>query len=186
MSIGSFLSVSLDALESGNHDVSLALACTAIDATSKKLYGSTLNNNQRNKKFLKENMHLVIYFGFPGIVANALAIKCDNIPNLKRDSEGFVSIEEILYHTLRCGLVHECEIDKRIEFIDRTVVGNFNGQLRMPATLVFGLIFAVILSESNVNETLSKNYWVNLNGKDYDLEELWGRGTKILDEVGRY
>jgi hypothetical protein len=183
MSVGSFLSVSLDALQSENYDVSLALACTAIDATAKKLYGDGLSNNQRNKKFLNENMRLVTHFGFPGITASGLAIKCDNIPELKRDPKGLVSMEEILYHTLRCGLVHECEIDNRIEFVEATFIGDYNNKFRMPANLIFGLVLSVVLSESNVGETLSKNYSIKSNGKNYNLNTLWGERAKILREI---
>ena len=183
MAIGSFLSVSLDALESGNYDVSLALACTAIDATAKKLYGNALKNNERNKKFLKENMRLITHFGFPGITASGLAIKCSSLPELKRNSEGLVSMEEILYKTLRCGLVHECEIDSRLEFVSATSIGDVNNRFRMPASLIFGLILAVILSESNSSEALSKSRSVSFNGQYHDLNMLWGERAQVLSKI---
>ncbi|MCW5203685.1 hypothetical protein VU12_12190, partial [Desulfobulbus sp. US4] len=120
MSIGSFVSASLDLKKDGQYDAALALACSAVDATSAKCYPNERLNNKRYKAFLKENMRIVTSFGMPGINAGGIRIKCLNIPEIKTDQNGMATLEAILYHVVRCGLIHQCNIEMQIEFTDRT------------------------------------------------------------------
>jgi hypothetical protein len=100
--------------------------------------------------------------------------QCTTIPDLKTDHESMAGIEDIIYHIIRCGLIHQCEIDKQIEFAEETLVGDFDGKFRIPANIVYGLIMAVVLDESNKNESLDKSYFIKINDRDYDLNTLWG------------
>lgn len=52
----------------GKHDVALALVCSAIDGTAKKLYPEQRKNNVRYKKFLKDYMRIITTFGFPILI----------------------------------------------------------------------------------------------------------------------
>lgn len=156
MSIENFVKASLELISNGKYDVALALACSAVDATAAKLYGSRKNNNERYKEFLRDNMLIVTRFGFPGIQAGGIRIKCNNISDLHTDNHGMVGIEDILYHTLRCGLLHQCEIDKRIEFTTQTYIGDFSEKFRLPYQVIIGLLMAVILQEDHQAQGLAK------------------------------
>lgn len=186
MSIGSFITIALNSFNLGHHDVSLALACSAIDASAKKLYGNGLSNNQRNKQFLKDNMRIVSYFGFPGLSLGGLIIKCDSIPEINKNAKGLVPIEDIIYHAIRCGLIHECEVDRRLEFVEGTFIGDFNGKFRLPAHVIFGLILAAVLSEPNSKETLAIDYTFDFRGKHYELNNLWGKKNQIIQDIERH
>ena len=66
------------------------------------------------------------------------------INNLKPDAEGYVDMEQIIYHVLRCGLIHSCSLDNSIEFTKRTLIGNWNAdKLYIPKAIIWGLIAAV-------------------------------------------
>jgi len=151
VSIKTFVETAAELHNAGKYDVALALACAAVDATAAKLYPNK-NNNQRNKEFLKKSMSIVTRHGFPGIQASEIRIKCFNTPDLKTDQNGYVGIEDIIYHTLRCGLIHQCEIDSRLVFTDHAEIGDFNAQFRVPRQLIVGLLKAVILDECNKAE----------------------------------
>ena len=149
MSIRSFVEAATELHAGGKYDAALALACTAVDATAAKLFQSEKQNGARYKRFLQSSMRTVTKFGFPGVQAGAIRIKCLGVPGLKTDSEGYVGIEDIIYHTLRCGLVHQCEIDSRIAFTETTQIGNFDSEFRVPRSLIIGLLQAVKTAECN-------------------------------------
>jgi hypothetical protein len=177
LSVASFVASSIDTLHTGRYDVALSLACSAVDATSAKSasrYQAT--NSKRFKRFLEENMRVITMFGFPGIIAGGIQIKCRNFPNLKTDSDGYVSIADIIYHVVRCGLVHECLIDEHIEFTDQTYLGDFDCKFRIPRYLIFGLLMAVILSPSNAGEAFDRRYLEVIGGKSVNLQGLWAKG----------
>ncbi len=174
MSIATFVDSSFALLDAGQYDSALALASAAVDATAKKLYGRRLQNNERYKRFLRDKMPIVTRYGMPGIVAGGIRIKCHNIPDLKTDEEGYVGIEDILYHTLRCGLLHQCEIDERIEFIEETYIGDFSEKFRLPHHVVFGLLLAVISEPVNADEASESDVRLVIEGKEYAIQDLWG------------
>ena len=175
MSIGSFVSGSLTILDTNKcFDVALSLACSAVDATSKKMFPKD-NNNERFKKFIREYMRVISFRGFPGIVASGIKIKCINIKGLKVDANGMVGIEDIIYHIIRCGIIHECEIDKRIVFTENTYIGDFHSIFRIPKDLVYGLLLAVILSKYNEEEKTDDGIMINISGQSIEVNKLWGK-----------
>lgn len=119
-------------------------------------------------------MRVVTTYGMPGLSAGGIRIGCSNIPDIKTDIEGRAGLEDIIYHIARCGLVHQCEIDERIEFTERTMLGDFEHKFRIPYAIVFGLIMAVILAKENKREKMNFSHKVCLGGKNIDLNSLWG------------
>jgi hypothetical protein len=185
MSIGSFIEASLYHFERKHYDISLALACSSVDATASK-GGYKGDNNGKYKNFLKDNMRIITTFGFPGIVASGIKIKCKNIKGIKTDSNDMIDIENIIYYIIRCGLIHQCDIDSQIEFTSQTSIGDFVDKFRMPQNLVLGLIVAVILAKCNRDEKLSKDYLMfnPLTKKKINLNEIWGTQIKLWDTFG--
>lgn len=174
MSIGSFISSAIENLQKNRDDVALSLVCSAVDATSAKLYPE-LKVGERYKKFLKNSMRIITTYGFPGITASGISIKCHNLPSIKTNHEGHTDIENILYHIIRCSLIHQCEIDKRIEFVPYTHIGDFDEKFRIPDSLVIGLLIAVVLSKCNINEKLDQDYVLTLEKESININQLWGK-----------
>ena len=183
MSLASFVAASLDELHAGRYDVALALACAAVDATAARhaSVSAPSGNAKRFKGFLEDNMRVITTFGFPGIIADGIRIKCTNVPDLKTDPNGYVSVSDIIYHAVRCGLLHECVIDERIEFTKETSVGDFDRKFEIPRNVIFGLLMAVILSPLNRAEVLDREYSVSIHGTRVDLQSLWGQGANVID-----
>jgi hypothetical protein len=152
LSIRTFVETASDLHVAGKYDVALALACAACDATAAKLYPDEKQNNKRYKDFLIKTMPVITRFGFPGILASSIRIKCFDVPDLKQDTEGYVGIEDIIYGTLRCGLLHQCEIDSRIIFTENTEIGDFTTKFRIPRQLIVGLLEAVRQEPCNATE----------------------------------
>ena len=178
MGIGNFVEASLYHFEQKQFDIALALASSAVDATASKCEYKG-NNNTKYKHFLKDNMKIITTFGFPGISASGIRIKCVNIKDLKTDSQNMTDIENIIYHTIRCGLIHQCDISNQIEFTNMTYIGDFIDKFRIPQNLVLGLLVAVVLARCNKDESLKRQYSIlNPMTKEYlSLNNLWGKQT---------
>lgn len=143
LSIQSFVDSAKILYDNEKYDESLCLACIAIDACSAKEFPNK-RNAERYKLFLKKYFSIICRYGFLGIEASNIRIKV-NVPNvaLRTDKDNYVDMEQIIYHVLRCGLVHECNIEKTIHFTDTTIIGDWNDKFYLPKTIIWGLIASV-------------------------------------------
>lgn len=124
LSIQSFIESARILYNDGYYDAALCLTCIAVDASSAKEHPNR-KTSERYKLFLKEHFRTITDIGFPGVSANNIRIKVNaDISNLKKDIDGYVDMEQIIYHVLRCGLVHNCSIERSIAFSDSTVIGD--------------------------------------------------------------
>jgi len=180
MGIGNFISSAIKNYKDGEYNVALSLTCSALDATAKKINPS-LSNNERIKKFISDNMRIVSFFGLPGISCGGLRIGCDSIPEIKKDAQNRVGLEDIIYHAIRCNLIHECRPDPRIKFTAHTHIGDGkDGKFFLPSQILNGLIFSVLLQEANVEERVGFKMEIKLPNKIYDINELWGKKKELM------
>lgn len=142
MSVSSFLNAVKILYDNKKYEEALCMACIVIDACSAKEYRDR-SNAKRYKLFLKRHFSTICEYGFPGIQATNIRIKV-NVPdsNLIPDENGYVDMEQIIYHVLRCGLVHDCSIEKTIQFTDTTIIGDWNDKFYIPKDIIWGLIAA--------------------------------------------
>ncbi len=181
MGISKFIEIALEMVERDENAIALSLTASAIDATAKKMT-NTKKNRERYLKFLEKYMRIITFRGLPGIVASGIRIKCENWKAVKADKNGYASLEEIIYTAIRCGLIHECEIDKMIVFTDKTIIGNQKNIFMLPKELVNGLILAVILSEYNKEEKSNDNKSLLIRDREYKINDLWGKEKQFRSE----
>lgn len=144
MSVQSFINAAKILYAENFYEESLCLVCSAIDAAAAQSYPDK-KVTERYKTFLKDHFRTITSIGFPGISADGIRIKVNTkVDSLKSDADGYVDMEQIIYHVLRCGLVHRCDIDDSIEFTDRTIIGDWNtDKFYIPKSIIWGLIAAV-------------------------------------------
>ena len=144
MSVHSFLEAAQYLYRGNFYEEAFCLVCVAID-TSAQIQYPGLKVGERYKKFISVNFREICSKGFPGVSADFIKIKVNtNVENLKLDDNGYVGMEDIIYHVIRCGLVHDCAIDQSIRFIDSTIIGDWEkGLFFLPKTLIIGLMDAV-------------------------------------------
>jgi len=154
LSIKSFTESAIILYKRNKYNEALSLACIAIDACSAKIYPNISQNSERYKKFLSDYFRVICTYGFPGIMADNIHIKVNaKIENLRLDDYGYVSMEQIIYHVLRCGLIHDCMIDETIQFTEETIIGDWNGdKFLIPKALIWGLIATIQECMRNYNE----------------------------------
>lgn len=144
MSIKSFIESAKILYNSQKYEEELCLTCIAIDACSTKQYPNK-RTGERYKAFLSANFSTICRYGFPGIHASNIRIKVNApVASLKTDKEGYVDMEQIIYHVIRCGLVHECNIEKSIQFTDNAIIGDWNtDEFYIPKDIIWGLIASI-------------------------------------------
>jgi len=174
MSISNFVEKSFLNYLEGDIHTSLSLACSAVDATARKVFNST-NNNVRFKNYIKRYFRIISFYGLPGIVTNGIKIGCTLLKDIKTDENNMVWIEDIIYHTIRCGLLHECDIDKNLRFVDETLIGEKDNFFNIPKFIIIGLLISVVLCKENNNEKLDNNISFYLKNNLITVNDLWGK-----------
>ncbi|MCI8361382.1 MAG: hypothetical protein HFE86_08620 [Clostridiales bacterium] len=144
MSIDSFIQAAKTLYQNSHYNEALCLVCNAIDACAAKTYPA-LSVTNRYKSFLSQHFRTISKVGFPGVEASKIRIRIDfKIDNVIPDKGGYVDIEQIIYHAIRCSLVHTCSMEDTIVFVNQTMIGNFEpGKFYLPRNIIWGLIAAV-------------------------------------------
>jgi len=180
MALSTFVYSGIQLFQEGSQDVAVSLICSALDATAKKRYPKK-NNNERNKQFMRDSMHIITYFGMPGIFATGIRIKCVDVPGIKTDKDGYVGIEDIIYHVIRCALIHECDVAELIVFTEHVRIGDFNQRFEIPKSVFVGLAMSTILAPENADERCAKSIVINTASGSYEVNDIWGAESSIFN-----
>ena len=156
-------------------EYALTPTCIALDLTAKKVARKDKSSRSDYKDFISDYMWLITYMGLPGILAGQIKIKFSH-PDIKNDSKGYCGIEDIVYHVIRCGLIHSTGLDSRIRWEEGTVLGTDNsGILTLSSKFIWGLIGAIVFCPQNRDEKIGKTYWISIGDFKFFIQEVWGR-----------
>ncbi len=180
MSVAKRIAEAIDKMCEGDAESALIPTCIALDATSRAQYPG-VPNNEAYKRFVSDNLALITRVTSGGHVAITDRFRFYyNHPDLKPDERGFCTIEQILYHVVRCGLLHEARLPATLNFTDEGVFKSGGGKLILPASLVNGLIAAVVGSPGDSDETIPSRYAFVIAGREVPLNGLWGKKDEML------
>lgn len=179
MSIADRVSEAIYWMGAKKPDSALLPICCAIDATAKLELGAGGGKNY--ERFVHTNLGLITRAAFGVRIENINLIFDTSDPELIKDisPQGTLGIQHILYHAVRCGLVHEPEPPNNIKFVNEPVISNENGVWFLPASLVYGLIIAVVASPANKDEICPQEHVMNIAGMMIPIARLWGRRVEI-------
>lgn len=179
VSIGDRIQNMVDFMVKGKFDSALSEVCIAIDITSQLYYSSTQSNNKLYKSFLKENMWLILMTGMAAVTDS---IKVPFLhKDIKSDQNGYCTLEEIIYHVMRCGLAHGTGAGNKIiwSINGMTISIDGNGNLVLSPSFIWGMALSVIACPNNAKEKVGDTYWLSTATFKYLINDLWGR----LDSV---
>jgi len=170
----------------GVGDVESALIPTsiAVDATASQEYPAE-KNNVAYKRFISENLALITRIAFGGVaITSAIWLQYDH-PDLRPSADGLCSLEQIMYHVVRCGLLHDAKLAHDLQFVwDNTIrVDPETNSLVLPASLIYGLLVAVVVSPANARETAKGSYRLEFCGCSIALDRLWGKKAELFDLI---
>lgn len=178
MAISERIREAMDRMSEKKPEAALIPASIAIDATAKRSHGGGVGD--RYKALLHDNLALITKVGLGPSIKESFRLKYDH-PRIIPGENGLCSIEQILYHAVRCGLLHEATLPSNLKFVEESIVKVEDGLLVLPASLVNGLIVAVVVAPVNKDESLPERYGITVGGHQIPANKLWGKKDKLLD-----
>jgi len=177
MSIGKRVSEAIEKMEASDSEGALFAICAPIEATAVKEFNKKGRSSYKN--FIHQNLGLItdIAFGGRQILNMNLAY---NHPDLKKNSDGTYSFQDIIYHVVRCGHYHEAKIPDNLKFTQEGLISVNDGNLVLPSSLIYGLIIAVVVSPANSGENTNKNEILNLYNFPIPINKLWGKRKEFF------
>ncbi len=185
MSIGKRVRETLDKLAAGDHEAALIPACIAVAATASKTYTHLQYDNQKYKTFLSDNRDIIIEMAL-GVQTPEISFKFIHDEIRRPKDPGMATVEEILYHVVRCGLIHDGELNTAIHFGQSNEFGLLDNEVVIPPEIIDGLPMAVIGSRCNKDARLhgaSYSFTFRQNNGDVQVEisDLWGQKDTLLE-----
>lgn len=176
MAISDKIKNAIEYYNSGDINQSFEQAMIAADATSKKAYPELKigRNKERMEKFFHDNMEMIT-----GIGTNLLLMK--NVTLNSSDENSGETIQTILYKYIRCSLLHETEIDQKIQLTENTFGCN-DGKYIFPKAIVIGICMAIVGNSANKSEWIRNPLKLYKNRKPIEINRLWGKMTLIKQE----
>lgn len=177
MSIGKRVAETIGKMASRDPEGALFQICSAIDVTAAAEYKQ--KGKSSYKRFLHDNLGLITDIAFGGKKILNINLEYDH-PNINKTPEGLSSIQDIIYHAVRCGLYHEAGLRDDLKFTDEQKIYTEGGILVLPSSLIYGLTVAVVVSPSNEYESSPKPSVLNFGNFSIPISKLWGRRAELL------
>lgn len=175
VSVGQRVQESIDHMTQGKIALALTPACIALDITSQRHAGAKRSGRALFKRFVQEYLWLITYVGFPGLMASTVRVPFSHT-DVKPDAAGTVGIEDIIYHVIRCSLIHADERSSKVVWNKAIALGlDQKGNLVLNQGLVWGLLSAVVFAPVNKSESIPEPYWLQVGQFTMFISELWGR-----------
>ena len=107
MGVGKRISDTIDKMQAGDPEGALFQICAAIDVTARNEFGKSGRGSY--KDFIHQNLGLITDIAFGGRRFLNLNLEYDH-PELKKNPDGCVPVQDIFYHAIRCALYHEASL----------------------------------------------------------------------------
>ncbi|GAD88657.1 hypothetical protein VHA01S_008_00530 [Vibrio halioticoli NBRC 102217] len=157
-------------LSSNDYEGALVNLFPAIDQTAKRRRPKD-GVGKRVKSFLEDEEKLI------SIVATGNCfskIVCDGI-----------SVTDALYKFGRTSIVHEGELDPRIQFNLNGAIEIGSNKWNLSIGYITGMCVAVIVSYENHAESIEEQLAITVFGKQFPIESLWGNSRELKNHICR-
>jgi len=161
----------------GEFEQSFEQVMIAADATAKKVYQEIGNRNkERMERFFHDNMEMITGLGMQIYLSSDITMQ-------NSDSSSGESLKSILYKYIRCGILHEAEIDPIVELTDNTF-GCINGKYLFPKSLFIGICLAVVVNKVNAKQWIRNDSLIYRKNKEMDVNNYWGKEERLKKDFG--
>src|SRR5262245_13258273 len=157
MSIAKRVEETFERLEERDPESAFLSACIATDATAGKEYPA-LNVRKRYKKHLQEYRRIIGFFAFNGVALGAIKFRA--AAGVSGDKEGRTTLDDVLYEAVRCALVHEAEISKKVKLSEDSLFQIGPDGIAVSSKMPLGLAMAAVASPSNATLRTTKDWSV--------------------------
>ena len=178
--IGERIKYSIDHIGKGEIHAALEHACNAVDVTSQRHFSKTHSSRKTFKKFIGEYYWLIEFISDVGINLDETMFK--NYPiEVGRKQILEPTFSDLMYHVVRCGLVHSDSLQKGFAFhnLDKVILGD--KKITFPTKVVWGMLATVIFCPKNKEEETAPNYWIAFRENKLVINDFFGN-----EEVARH
>lgn len=164
----------IDEVGKNHFEEALLQAAIAIDVTAKKYFKSAKSSKSNYKQLLKEYSWLIELMAFQGI-----NLDDSRFGNFPIDGISEPSFQDLIYHTVRCNLVHGDGVPENFEFSDGNIFSMRKDHLILPKNLIWGLLAVVVFCPANSNQESSSGYWLGVFNNQFVIDDFWGQEQVI-------
>ncbi|WP_345828229.1 hypothetical protein AAGR08_01780 [Pantoea sp. BRR-3P] len=184
--IGERVKYAIDHMGRGETYAALEHACNALDVTSQRYYEHKKSSNKIFKSLIKEYSWLIEFMSLGGI--NLDETTFDNFPITDGFGKPILKpyFSDLMYHVVRCGLVHSDSLSKGFSFHEEGGVILAEQTIVFPASLVWGILSISIFCPINKNEITAPDYWIGLFKNQLIINDFWGNEGVARHIVSRY
>ena len=180
MSIELLLREALEQLQAEKFEAAMTSACISLDATAKNEFNT--GSKRRCRQFVQSNLDIISSVGTGGAIlavpGSILALRKPESPSLSSP------LEDIIYESVRCHLVHEASLPTNVCFTKEAFYGERDGVFYLPVLMIYALILSVIVAPTNSHRSLGTDIVMTIGRKQFRLEELWGKSEVLRRQLG--
>ena len=183
VSVGQRVQSMIEHMSKGEVELALSDICIAIDITSQKYYNEPKSSASCYKCFLKENMWMIIVIGMGSLITETVKLPFTH-EHIKSDSEEYCSLEQIIYHVMRCGLIHGTGEKSKIIWNSNVPLAiDENQNLNISPSFIWGLALCVIVCPINIHERVGDYCWISTATFKYLINDLWGKRDSVKNMI---
>jgi hypothetical protein len=182
----------IDELDGGNLEWAMLHACIAVDGSASRGGRST---KKQYVAFLRKNYAVLQAAGLFGL--DCERSRFPTSPDLPDPTAGDnADVADLIYIVHRCMRAHGGEVPPEYALIEDkagVAIGFDPPGVRLPGSLVYGLLFVVVLCRENrglrVENDAARLWWDPPLGGErlvMPVNEWWGRRRDFLELVTRY
>lgn len=108
----------IDHMDKDEIELALSDVCIAIDITSKKHFRKKSSSASVYKDFIKENLWIIVFVGTGTILTEDIKIPFEH-EDIKKSADGYCTLEDVIYHVIRCGYIHDTGEHSKIKWNKR-------------------------------------------------------------------
>jgi hypothetical protein len=94
-----------------------------------------------------------------------------------------VTVPEALYKICRTSIVHEGQLDPRLQFNTDGMLLLGQDKWHFPKGYILGMTLAVVIAPENVHEAEAAEFGFSLGGSWLELNSLWGQKVKVQQNI---
>lgn len=179
ISVGERIQSMIDHMTKGEIELALSDVCIAVDVTSQKYYNEQVSSATCYKRFLKENIWIIVATGMGSLISEAIKLPFTH-KDIKSDGDGYCTLEQIIYHVMRCGLIHGTGENSKIVWNDKIPLAiDKDENLNISPSFIWGLALCVIVSPVNADELVGDYCWISMATFKYLINDLWGKRDSV-------
>ncbi|QGY30628.1 hypothetical protein [Pantoea cypripedii] len=184
--IGERVKYAIDHMERGEIYAALEHACNALDVTSQRYYEQKNSSRRHFKNIIKKYSWLIEFMALGGINLDETIF--DNFPITDGVREPILKpdFSDLMYHVVRCGLVHSDSLSEGFSFHKEGAVLLAEKNIIFPEKVVWGILSISIFCPINKDEITAPDYWIGFFQNRLVINDFWGNESIAQHLANRY